>query len=183
MRSTTCGASAAPAISEARPTAPQRPGGTGNGTRPPRRAACHGVAAPSPTTLQAPSSRRSIAATIVCAASSGCRSENGGSDIALTGTTGSRNNRPNGLGTCEPTTGAYRNAPTGTPQRSAPPLAAASTASSQRPYGVVGAGTASSSGTDTRPVGGPYTSSPLRTTTYSSAPVLAAALSVAVVQQ
>ncbi len=63
--------------------------------------------------------------------------------------------RPSGLGTCEPSTGAYRIAPTGTPQRNAMPFAAASTESNDRPYGDVGAGTASSSGTETWPVGGP----------------------------
>ncbi len=96
-----------------------------------------------------------MAVTMARAASSGCSTENGGSEIALTGTTGSRSNRPSGLGTCEPITGAYRNAPIGTPHRRAMPLAAASTASNDRPYAVVGLGTASSSGTDTRLVGGP----------------------------
>src|SRR6185437_13152196 len=105
------------------------------------------------------SSRRSIAATIASAESSGCRSENGGSENAPTGTTGKRNNRPSGLGTCDPSTGAYRITPTGIPHRNATPLPVASTASSERPYGDVGAGTASSSGTDARPVVGPYTSS------------------------
>ena len=50
--STTCGAIAAPATSVAAATAPHMFGSTGNGTRPPRRVACQGDAAPGPTMLQ-----------------------------------------------------------------------------------------------------------------------------------
>ncbi len=70
----------------------------------------------------------------------------------------------------------------GTPEVSETPRAIASTDSSERPYGVTGRGTVSSSGTEIRPVGRPYTSSPLRSTTYSRAPVLAAAVRVACVE-
>ena len=107
MSSTTCARDrGAGDLGRAADRAPHARGSTGSGTRPPRRAACHGVAAPAPTTLHGPSRRCSIAATIACAASSGCSTENGGSENALTGTTGSRSSRPSGLGTCEPTTGA-----------------------------------------------------------------------------
>ena len=77
---------------------------SGSGMRRPRRAACSAVMAPLATTLTGSANRRRAAATKARAASRSSTTANGGSASALNGTTGIRNTRPSGLGTCGPST-------------------------------------------------------------------------------
>ena len=142
MRSTTCGASAAPATSDARADrAPQTGAAPGNGTRPPRRAACHGVAAPRTDdvarAVEAVLDRRDHRERGVVGMQERER---------RIGDRAHRHDRQ----AQQPAERArhvraeHRRVPQRADRarrmRSATPLAAASTASSERPYGVVGRG-------------------------------------------
>ncbi len=105
-----------------------------------------GVTAPFATTLTGPSKPPSSARANAAAASCSCSNENGRSDSAPTGTTGSRSNLPNGLAMWGPTIGAHRIAVTVAPATSPISRAAFSTSSNERPNGDVGLGAMASSG-------------------------------------
>ena len=104
------------------------------------------VTAPGETTLTGPSNRRAAAATTAVAASWSSITEKAGSASRLVGTTGRRSNRPSGLGTCGPTTGASRTAVSDTSAAAAACRPISSVSRSERPKAAVGSGGTDSSG-------------------------------------
>ena len=149
----TCGAIAAPGeLDDARRDVPERPGSTGSGTRPPRRAACHGVAAPRTDDVAAgrragARSRRPSRGGVVGVQQ---RERRVGRTRARARPAAAAAGRA-GSGRATRPPGAYRSAHDrhAVAQR-ARPRPSASTASSERPYGVARLGHDVFVGTDTR---------------------------------